>query len=49
MQTLAASVTQRVVFAEAAARGLSVHEVDASGSAAAEIEAVVAELMELAR
>lgn len=47
--TLAASVTQRVVFAEAAARGLSVHEVDASGSAAAELEAVVAELMELAR
>ena len=46
---LAASVTQRVVFAEAVARGQAVHEIDAEGPAAAEIEAVTAELMELAR
>ena len=46
---LVASITQRVVFAEAAARGLAVHEIDDQGPAAAEIEAVTAELMELAR
>lgn len=39
----------RVVFAEAAAQGLAVQEVDRQGPAAAEIEAVAAELMELAR
>lgn len=44
---LTASVTQRVVFAEAAAQGLAVHEVDEKGPAAVEIEAVVAELLEL--
>jgi chromosome partitioning protein len=43
---LAASITQRVVFAEAAAQGLAVHEVDLEGPATAEIEAVMAELME---
>ena len=48
-QVLAASVTQRVVFAEAAAQGLAVHEIDQNGSAASEIEAVAAELMEFAR
>jgi chromosome partitioning protein len=47
--SLAASITQRVVFAEAAAKGLAVHEVDLDGPAAAEIEAVTAELMEFAR
>ncbi|CEE15849.1 AAA family ATPase (plasmid) [Xanthomonas citri pv. citri] len=46
---LAASVTQRVVFAEAVARGQAVHEIDAEGPAAAEIEAVRKELMEFAR
>ena len=46
---LAASITQRVVFAEAAAQGLAVHEIDQDGPAAAEIEAVVAELMEFVR
>ncbi len=46
---LAASVTQRVVFAEAAAQGRAVHEIDQAGPAAAEIEAVKAELMEFAR
>ncbi|MGK0674607.1 MAG: ParA family partition ATPase [Halothiobacillaceae bacterium] len=46
---LAATVTQRVVFAEAAAQGLAVHEIDQEGPAAAEIEAVTAELMEFAK
>lgn len=46
---LAASVTQRVIFAEAAAQGRAVHEIDREGPAAAEIEAVAAELMEFAR
>jgi len=46
---LAASITQRVVFAEAAAQGLAVHEIHQDGPAAAEIEAVTAELMEFAR
>ena len=48
-QVLAASVTQRVVFAEAVAQGLAVHEIDQNGSAASEIEAIAAELMEFAR
>ena len=42
---LTATVTQRVVFAEAAAQGKSVYEIDAGGSAAREIEAVKVELM----
>jgi chromosome partitioning protein len=46
---LKASVTQRVVFAEAAAQGLAVHEIEKEGPAAAEIEAITAELMEFAR
>lgn len=46
---LAAAITQRVVFAEAAAQGLAVHEIGQEGPAAAEIEAVAAELMEFAR
>ena len=41
-----ATVTQRVIFAEAAARGMAVHELDQDGPAAAEIEAVAAEIME---
>ena len=49
VQVLASSVTQRVVFAEAVAQGLAVHEIDQNGSAASEIEAVAAELMEFAR
>ena len=49
LPALAASVTQRVVFAEAAAQGLAVHEIDQDGPAAAEIEAVTAELMEFAQ
>lgn len=46
---LEASVTQRVIFAEAVAQGKAVHEVDPGGAAAAEIEAVVAELREFAQ
>ena len=49
VQVLASSVTQRVVFAEAVAQGLAVHEIDQNGSAASEIEAIAAELMEFAR
>ena len=47
--SLTACVTQRVVFAEAAAQGKSVYEVDEKGPAAAEIEALATELMEFAR
>lgn len=46
---LKAAVTQRVVFAEAAAQGKAVYEIEAAGAADAEIEAVKAELMEFAR
>lgn len=49
LPALKASVTQRVVFAEAAAQGLAVHEIEKEGPAAAEIEAVTAELKEFAR
>lgn len=44
---LSASITQRVIFAEAAAKGMAVHEIDADGPAAAEIMAVTMELEEL--
>lgn len=44
---LAASITQRVIYAEAAAQGLAVFEIDADGPAAAEIEAVLNELMRI--
>lgn len=46
---LDASITQRVIFAEAAAKGLAVHEVAQDGVASAEVEGVVTELMELAQ
>ena len=45
--TMTAQVVQRVVFAEAAATGRAVFEIDGKSTAAAEIEAVRAELMEL--
>lgn len=45
---LKSSVTQRVIFAEAASEGKSVYEIDPDGPAATEMQAVVAELMELA-
>ncbi|WP_208436150.1 ParA family partition ATPase [Bartonella phoceensis] len=49
VHVLSASVAQRVIFAEAAAQGKAVYEVDKQGPAAAEIEAVAAEIKELAR
>lgn len=49
VHVLQASVAQRVVFAEAAAQGQAVFEIDPTGPAVAEIEAVAAELMEYAK
>ncbi len=49
VHVLSASVAQRVIFAEAVAQGKAVYEVDKQGPAAAEIEAVAAEIKELAR
>lgn len=49
LPVLTATVAQRVIFAEAAAQGQAVHEIDPSGPAAAEIEALAAELLEFAR
>lgn len=46
VHVLTAAVTQRVIFAESAAQGQAVFEIDPTGPAAAEIEAVMAELME---
>lgn len=45
---LDASITQRVIFAEAAAKGKAVYEVAQDGVADAEIEGVITELMEIA-
>jgi chromosome partitioning protein len=49
VHVLEASVSQRVVFAEAAAQGRAVSEVDEHGPASSEIEAVTSELMEYMR
>ncbi|EJF79005.1 ParA family partition ATPase [Bartonella doshiae] len=49
MPVLSASVAQRVIFAEATAQGRAVYEVNKQGLAAAEIEAVAAEVKEFAR
>lgn len=49
VHVLEASVTQRVVFAEAAAQGQAIFEIDAGSPAVAEIEAVATELMEYAK
>ncbi len=46
LHVLNASVTQRVVFAEAAALGRAVYEIDPDGIAADEVQAVLTELME---
>ncbi|SEJ07577.1 ParA family partition ATPase [Nitrosomonas eutropha] len=46
VRVLTATVTQRVVFAEAAAQGKAVHEIDSAGLAIAEIEEVRKEIME---
>ncbi|WP_332060713.1 ParA family partition ATPase [Bartonella sp. CB74] len=48
VHVLSASIAQRVIFAEAAAQGKAVYEIDQQGPAAAEIEAVAAEIKELA-
>lgn len=47
LPSLETSITQRVIFAETAAQGKTVHEVDENGIAANEIEAFAAEVMEL--
>jgi chromosome partitioning protein len=49
VSVLQATVSQRVVFAEAVARGLAVQEADPGGAAATEIEQVVNELLELSK
>ena len=49
IHVLNASVAQRVVFAEAAAQGQAIFEIDPTGPAVAEMEAVAAELMEYAK
>ena len=49
VHVLNASIAQRVVFAEAAAQGQAIFEIDPTGPAVAEIEAVVVELMEYAK
>ncbi|WP_215843921.1 ParA family partition ATPase [Acidithiobacillus montserratensis] len=46
---LEATVTQRVIYAEAAALGKAVFEIDAAGPAASEVSALVAELMEFTK
>ncbi|WP_455473916.1 ParA family partition ATPase [Bartonella sp. B30(2025)] len=46
VQVFSSSVAQRVIFAEAAAQGKAVYEIDQQGPAAAEIEAVAAEIKE---
>ncbi|WP_019221891.1 ParA family partition ATPase [Bartonella senegalensis] len=49
VHVLSAHIAQRVIFAEAATQGKAVYEVDKQGPAAAEIEAVAAEIKELAQ
>lgn len=49
LPSLCATITQRVIFAEAAASGLAVYEIDERGPAAEEIEAVLAEILEFAK
>ncbi len=47
--TMTAAVTQRVIYAEAVAQRQAVYELDPNGPAAAEIEAVTNELLEVLR
>lgn len=49
IHVLKASVAQRVVFAEAAAQGQAIFEIDPTGPAVVEMEAVAAELLEYAK
>lgn len=46
LRVLASSLAQRIVFAEAAAQGRAVDELDPGGAAAVEVRAVLAELVE---
>ena len=45
--TLKTAITQRVIFAEAAASGKALHEVDATSQAVTEIENLINELLEI--
>ncbi|MDV5280134.1 MULTISPECIES: ParA family partition ATPase [Enterobacteriaceae] len=47
--TLQTTITQRVIFAEAAANGLALYEVDANSPAVNEIEELTTELLEMAK
>lgn len=47
VKALTASITQRVVFAEAAAQGRAVFEIDPASAATAEIEQLLNEIMEM--
>lgn len=49
IHVLDAAIAQRVVFAEAAAQGQAIFEIDPTGPAVAEMEAVAAELLEYAK
>jgi chromosome partitioning protein len=49
VHVLNASVTQRVVFAEAAAQGKAVFEIESDGQAAKEMDAVLMELLEFSK
>ena len=49
IHVLDAAIAQRVVFAEAAAQGQAIFEIDPTGPAVAEVEAVAAELVEYAK
>lgn len=49
VHVLTASVSQRVIFAEAAAQGAAIFEIDPTGPATIEIQAVTAELLEYAK
>ena len=49
IHVLNASIAQRVVFAEAAAQGQAIFEIEPTGPAVAEMEAVAAELVEYAK
>ena len=49
IHVLNASIAQRVVFAEAAAQGQAIFEIEPTGPAVAEMEAVATELLEYAK
>lgn len=47
ISTLASTIAQRVIFAEASAQGLAVHELGGNGPAATEVKSVTSEFMDL--